>query len=100
VSISAQANAEKASGVVRCLRGERVRHEEDDTESPKLKPERKRAAIGQGSVGALRDEIPEKVGSEPEDAGTDGPGRRRGAETPRRGGPAAGGRLRPPPPRG
>ena len=50
MSISAQASAEKASGVVWCLRGERVRHEEDDTESLKLKPERKRAAIGQGSV--------------------------------------------------
>jgi hypothetical protein len=31
-----------------CLRGERVRHEEDDIESQKLKPARKRAAIDKG----------------------------------------------------
>ena len=71
MSISAQASAEKASGVVRCLRGERVRHEEDNTTQPETETGAGNVRRSLG-VSALRDEIPpEKARSKPGNAGTD-----------------------------
>ena len=55
-----------------------MRHEEDNTTQPETETGAGNVRRSLG-VSALRDEIPEKARSEPGNAGTDGPSRRRGA---------------------